>query len=336
MMGTRSEEILRRERMEMTLPTLIDLFAATKEIEGKSPKTIKWYVNLLGHFASYLGKTATLRHLTLNNARSFVAHLRGKERRYVGHPLSPEKKGGLSPHTIHAYVRSLKAFSSWLQEEGFTNQNVLGRLKRPKLPETVIEILSDEEIDRILTAINPGCFLGPRLWVMVLLLLDTGIRAGELTGLTTENTHVDDGYVKVEGKGRKERIVPFGSTTKKALLRYLATWRVEPAFPDVHELILSVNGTAMSYYGTAQCIKRLGKRAGVPRLHCHLFRHTFAVRYLMNGGDVMTLKLILGHSTLEVTQMYLHFAEAHVRLQHHKFSPVDRLGIRTRRRRNRR
>jgi site-specific recombinase XerD len=92
----------------------------------------------------------------------------------------------------------------------------------------------------------------------------------------------------------------------------------------------------MSYYGTAQCIKRLGKRAGVPRLHCHLFRHTFSVRYLMNGGDVMTLKLILGHSTLEVTQMYLHLAEAHVRLQHHKFSPVDRLGIRTRRRRNRR
>jgi site-specific recombinase XerD len=90
---------------------------------------------------------------------------------------------------------------------------------------------------------------------------------------------------------------------------------------------LSVHGTPLTYQGFRQVIKRLGKAAGVPRLHPHLFRHTFAVRYLMNGGDIMTLKLILGHTTLEVTQMYLHLAEAHVQVQHNRFSPVDRLGL---------
>ena len=97
---------------------------------------------------------------------------------------------------------------------------------------------------------------------------------------------------------------------------------------DIDQVILSVDGTPLTYCALGHMIKRLGKKAGVPRLHAHLFRHTFAVRYLMNGGDVMTLRLILGHATLDVTQMYMHLAESHIKIQHHKFSPVDRLRIR--------
>ena len=100
----------------------------------------------------------------------------------------------------------------------------------------------------------------------------------------------------------------------------------------IGSFFLSPTGRGLTCSGLSQALKRLGKRAGVARLRAHLFRHTFAVRYMMNGGDVMTLKLILGHATLEVTQMYMHVADAHVRLQHHKFSPVDRLGIRRRKR----
>ena len=322
--------------MELTLPTLIDLFITTKQTEGKSPRTLNWYRDKLIHFARYLGNgsEAKLKDLSLDDARSFIAWLQNKPCRYSDHPLQPEKQGGLSPYTIHGYVRALKAFSSWLYEEGFTRRNLFARLKRPKVPQPVIQILSDEEIAAIIKAINPNCFLGARLYVMVLLLLDTGIRASELCTLTLDNTFVDEDYIKVEGKGGKERIVPFGATTKKALLRYIHTFRPEPAYEGINELILSVEGTPLTYSGLAQAIKRLGRRAGVPRLHPHLFRHTFAVRYLMNGGDVMTLRLILGHTTLEVTQMYMHLAEAHVKVQHHKFSPVDRLGIRVRSRKS--
>ena len=109
--------------------------------------------------------------------------------------------------------------------------------------------------------------------------------------------------------------------------------RPEPIHEGVDQLILATDGSPLTYSGLAQAIKRLGKRTGVPRLHSHLFRHTFAVSYLMNGGDIMTLRLILGHATLEVTQMYMHLAEAHVKVQHHRFSPVDRLGIKVRGRR---
>ena len=332
-MESRTVSILRRERMETTLPVLIDLFAATKEIEGKSPKTIRWYRSMLGAFSAFLGDAAPIKDLSLDSARAFVASLRARSTRYENHPRKRPEQGGLSPSTIHAYVRCLKAFGSWLYDEGLLASNPFRRLKRPKLPKPVIEILTDEEIDRIMQGINPNCYLGARLYIIVLLLLDTGIRASELCSLTIPNIHVSEGYIKVMGKGRKERHVPIGNGLRKALIRYMNAWRTEPAEDGIDGLVLSVDGYHLTYDGLAQAIKRLGKRVGVPRLHAHLFRHTFAVRYLMNGGDVMTLRLILGHTTLEVTETYMHLTESHIQIQHSKFSPVDRLGIAGRRKR---
>ena len=334
-MSKKTAKILRREKMEITVPTLIDLFLTTKQTEGRSPRTIVWYRDLLTRFAKYVGNEseAKLNDVALDDARSFIASLRERTTRYNDHPLKPVEEGGLSSSTIQAHVRALKAFSVWLHEEEFTSKPIFARLKRPRVTQPVIEILSDNEIAAMVDYINPSSFLGARLYVIVLLLLDTGIRASEMCTLTLDNTYIDDSYIKVMGKGRKERIVPFGATTKKAILRYVHTFRPEPFHDGIDELILSTDGTSLTYSGLAQAIKRLGKKTGVPRLHPHLFRHTFAVRYLMNGGDIMTLKLMLGHTTLEVTQVYMHLAEAHVQIQHHRFSPVDRLQISTKRRR---
>lgn len=316
--------------MEITLPTLIDMYAATKQIEGKSPRTIKWYVATLNTFAEYVGNTRLV-DVSINQGRAFIASLQQREVRYSDHPLRTPIEGGLAPITVLGYVRALKTFGGWLHEEGYANKNPFEKLKRPKVPDHMIEIFSDQEIDSLLKVINPKCILGSRLQVIVLLLLDTGIRASELCSLKFKDTHLDENYVKVLGKGNKERIVPFGTTTKKALIRYVHTFRPEPPYPDIEELVLTVDGLPLKYQGLFSALKRLGRRAGVTRIHPHLFRHTFAVRYLMNGGDIMTLKLMLGHTTLEVTQLYLHLAKSHVRMQHNKFSPVDRLEI-TRRR----
>jgi site-specific recombinase XerD len=265
--------------------------------------------------------------MSLDLARAFVAKLQERTVSWQGHPHHPEVSNSLSPYTVHAYVRVLKVFSGWLYEEGFTPLNTLAKLKRPRLPQPMIEILSDDEQKAIFAVINPNCFLGARLMVITLLLLDTGMRASELCTLTVDNVHLDEGYVKVFGKGSKERIIPISNKTKMALMRYLNAWRPQPASDTTHGVILTDEGRPMSYPGLRQVIKRLGKKAGIPRLHPHLFRHTFAVNYLMNGGDVMTLKLILGHTTLEVTQVYMHLAESHVKIQHSRFSPVEKLDI---------
>jgi len=326
-MRVRSAAILRREKVEITLDQLVDLFLATKLTEGRSQKTTDWYAQKLSKFIEFLGEESTLPDFTLNNARAFVAHLQGKKRKFDDHPFRPVENEGLSAFTIQGYVRTLKSFSSWLAEDEFTTQNVLSRLKMPKAPTPVIEVLSDEEISNLLSAINPKCLLGARMHTIFLLLLDTGIRASELCGLTLEDTHIKEGYIKVFGKGQKERMVPFGNTVKKNLLRWVVTWRPALAEEDNRYLLVTNDGLPLTYSALNQAIKRLGRRAGIPRLHAHLFRHTFAVKYLMNGGDVMTLKLMLGHTTLTVTQMYMHLASAHIQIQHHKFSPVDRLNM---------
>jgi len=323
--------------MQTTVLTTVELFLATKQTEGRSPKTTTWYRDKLLTFARYLdnGQPAKLSDLTLDRTRQFVAMLQNRTCRFEGHPIRRRAEGGLSPFTIHGYVRTLKAFATWLYDEGFTSTNVLARLKRPHLPEVMIEILSPEEIDALLHGINQNCALGSRMFVIFLLLLDTGMRASELCALTLDNTHLEEGYVKVMGKGRKERIVPICANTKKALLRYLSTWRPILAHEDCGTLLVTHLGDDMTYSALLQSVKRLGKRCGVPRLHPHLFRHTFAVRYLMNGGDVMTLRRILGHTTLDVTQMYMHLADADIKAQHSKFSPVDGLKVKFGRKRGR-
>ncbi|MCL5998694.1 MAG: tyrosine-type recombinase/integrase [Chloroflexi bacterium] len=313
--------------METKLDVLINLFVATKQTEGRSVNTILWYRRMLGRFSGYL-PGSTVKDFTLANARAFVAHLQQMAVRYERHPLSPPKVGGLSPASIHGYVRTLKTFSAWLHEEGFTREDALAKLKRPKLPETLIEVLSESEIQALFNGLNPNTYLGNRLYTILMLLLDTGIRASELCTLTTHNLDLVDGKIKVTGKGNKERIVPFGANTKKALLRHVSAWR---PVSESDRVFLDLAGGPLSYNNLIHGMKKLGTRVGVQRLHPHLCRHTFAVKFLMNGGDLMSLKMLLGHTSIEVTQRYLHLTEGHLTARYSQFSPMDRMDIKKKR-----
>ena len=313
----------RRRIMDTNLKTYISEFVATKQTEGLSAKTTDWYRWLLGKFSEGVGDIK-LADLTLACARGFVAGLQSRDTRYPVHPKSPVKAGGLSANTISAYVRTLKVFSKWLLEEGYAKTDIFARLKIPKVPDTIIEVLTDEEIRRLVDCINPTSLIGSRLYAIILLLLDTGIRASELCTLTLANTDLDDGSIKVMGKGKKEREIYFSASTKKAIHRYLTIYRPES---DCLNLFLSDDGTALTYNGLRQIVLRLRVRAGLPKLHAHTFRHTFSVKFLLNGGDIMTLKRMLGHCDLTTTALYLKIADKDVQNQHTKFSPVDRLNL---------
>jgi site-specific recombinase XerD len=156
--------------------------------------------------------------VSLDHAREFVAFLQAKTSRYDNHPYLPQKEGALAPSTIHAYVRAIKPFGTCPHEDGITSHNIFARLKRPKRPKPIIRTLSEQEIRSIVDCINPNCFLGARQYAIVLLLLNTGIRASELCSLTLENTFIDENKILVKGKGNKERIVPFAKGTKTALI----------------------------------------------------------------------------------------------------------------------
>ena len=303
-------------------------FEAYNRSEGKSHQTVIWYSRVVRYFGDYLKErqlTDTLDNLSVDLARDFVLHLQTRRK-------WPDRQCHLAEQNLRAisvqtYVRALRGFFNWIYREGYTRENILANLRPPKAPRTLAEVLRDEEVGRILACIDPETSWGSRDSAMLIIMLDTGLRLSEVANLAMANAHLDEGYLKVMGKGAKERMVPIGGVAQKALLRYVYKFRPEPLNASEDTLFLTPEGRAMSANGVQMVIRRLALKSGVKRLHPHLCRHTFATNSLMNGGDVFTLQQILGHTTLEMVRRYVNLASAHVRVQHRKFSPMDRMRL---------
>ena len=319
--------VLTKPKKALTIGELISRYTLSNEADGKSPKTITWYRDMLTQFSAYLKAERYPCHLSaisLDIVRGYVLYLRHKPK-FKGHPFTPTQTDYLSPRTVQCHVRALKAFSSWLYSEGYTEENRLKNLKLPKAPITIIEPLAPEETKNIIDAINRQTLTGTRNNAIFVTLLDTGLRASEAANITLNNLNLTDGYIKVMGKGAKERIVPIGKYVQMTLWSYIDKVRPEPATPDLKNLFLSSNGKAIIVNTIKLFFSRLAKSSGVEKLHAHLCRHTFAINYLLNGGDIFSLKAILGHTSLEMVNHYLHFTSSQITDQHHKFSPMDKL-----------
>jgi len=305
---------------------LIQRYELSNRAEGKSPKTVLWYTEMLRLFSSYLSANhaaCDLSSIDIETVRTYILYLKQKQR-FDGHPYTSGQASLLSPKTVQCHVRALKAFSSWLYSEGYTEENRLKNLKLPKAPITIIEPLTPEETKNIIDTINRQTLTGARNNAIFVALLDTGLRASEVANITLDNLNLTDGYIKVMGKGAKERIVPIGKYVQMTLWSYIDKVRPEPATPDLNNLFLSSNGKAITVNTIKLFFSRLAKSSGVEKLHAHLCRHTFAINYLLNGGDIFSLKAILGHTTLEMVNHYLHFTSSQITDQHHKFSPMDK------------
>ena len=256
--------------------------------------------------------------------RNYILYLRDRPR-FQGHPYIPAQTTTLSPRSLQCHVRTLKAFSSWLYAEGYTDENHLQNLKLPKAPVTIIGPLTPEEIEKVTSSIDKKSSAGVRNHAIIATLLDTGMRASELAGIILGNLNLTDGYIKVMGKGSKERIVPIGKYVRRVLWDYIDKVRLKPASPDISNLFLTTDGKSITANTVKLLFTRLAKSSGIKRLHAHLCRHTFAINYLLNGGDIFSLREILGHTTLDMVNHYLHFTSSQITAQHHKYSPMDKL-----------
>ncbi|MDO9334313.1 MAG: tyrosine-type recombinase/integrase [Dehalococcoidales bacterium] len=306
---------------------LIKLYEISNRVENKSPRTVAWYSEMLTSFTRYLD-TVHLPHdlsiFSIDTVRAYILYLR-QRRRFEGHPYTPQQDKTLSPKTIQCHVRALRAFSSWLFAEGHTTENRLGKLKLPKAPVTMTTPLTPEEIKTCSSSIDKDSTMGVRNYTIIIIALDTGLRISEIIGISLANINLIDGYIKVLGKGSKERIVPIGKFVQRKLLFYIENARPKPASGEINNLFLSASGNPMTANSIKLVFSRIARSSGVKRLHAHLCRHTFSINYLLNGGDVFSLKEILGHSSLEMVNHYLHFTSSQITAQHHKYSPMDKL-----------
>jgi site-specific recombinase XerD len=309
--------------MNVTLENALQQFIYDQELKGNSPKTIKYYNVTLGYFLNYIGHDKLVRELQLQDLKDYLLSLRGKVK-MAGHPYKPKNDKPIKSVSIQTYIRAVRVFLNWLQGEGYVTENLSKQFKLPKATKTTIEILSDEEIQVLMKSFKLNTEMGLRNACIVALMLDSGLRRSEVLGLDCENLHLTQGVVKVHGKGDKDRIVPLGLYAKKLLLKYIGGYRSMPIY-QTKKLFIDSTYKPMSDNALKQLFLRLRDKSGIERLRPHILRHTFATKYLMNGGDIFSLQQILGHTSLDMVRRYSHLASAYIIHKHKQFSPLDNI-----------
>ena len=317
----------------LTLDKVMAGFRLAAMSEGKSPNTVAIDCASLRSLERFLGKRglpATVDAITVTVLREFTVYLQASPR-FAAHPFTPQQDGQLSGCTVNGYLRGLSAIWSWLMADGLIEVNPFEHLRIPRPPKKITPIFTDEQLVLLFAAINVTLPMGYRDYVMLLLLLDTAIRCSELTGIRVENVNLEARSIKILGKGGKERTVAIGVKTVRALWKYLNCHRPEPAIPRYDHLFLTQDGRPISKDRLEKIVKRHGKKAGITgvRVSPHTFRHTAAVKFLRNGGDVFTLQQMMGHASIESLRIYVNLAFSDLARVHRRCSPVDNLELKT-------
>lgn len=302
------------------LALLVDGWLRSCAARGKSPRTVLWYRPRLDEFVAWYsesGPEPTTEDFTVANVEAFLAELR-QRRKWASHPTKPAATECVSGGYVDGFVRAFRAFASWLAEQGYTADNQLARFKHRPAKAPIIDLTEDE----VRAVLDVATSMRDR--ALVTTMVDTGLRASEVLTMKVSDVRVEDttGTLLVMGKGGRQRVVPIDAHTQRMLIQYKRKERPTPAHPSIEEFFLTRTGEPMTPGTLKLLFDRLRRRAGLRKFHPHLLRHTFATHYLENGGDLFSLQLILGHSSLEMVKRYSHMATGQVIARHKMYSPV--------------
>lgn len=314
----------------ITLNQAVELFLLDRSAVCVE-KTVKDYREKLNFFVNYMcqlkditADSLMITDITFVDLNMYTIYLRNKNK-FENHPFFGNKdlSGRLSNNTIRTYQRSVKVFYNFLYDNEYIDTNPARRWrfikseKKEKLP------LYQYEVKRIDDLYNDKCHTGLRNLCIIHLMLDAGLRMSEVVHLKIKDVLFDKNLLFIENsKGNKSRYVPVGNTLKQYLYKYLILFRsISPGQIGMQEynknepLLLKVRSNVPI---TEDCIKqlfqKLKKQADIERIHPHLCRHTFATSYIINGGDLESLRILLGHEDITTTQKYLHLANTYLYL----------------------
>ena len=229
----------------------------------------------------------------------------------------------LAPSSMKVIVVALRHFFAHLKREGLMEHDLLPALDLPRLDRLLPEMLSEAEVDRLLSFEPPETPLGLRDRALLEVLYASGLRAGEIVGLRLENYLRDEKLLRVLGKGNRERVVPVGAKAVTALDRWLARGR--PLLVKAKtggEIFLGEHGRRLTTARVWQIVLATAKLAGLKkRIWPHLLRHSFATHLLGHGADLRAIQEMLGHASLATTQVYTHVDQARLKQVHRQFHP---------------
>lgn len=284
-----------------TLTAAREDYLLSCQIEGKTKQTLGLYARVTGRFVSYVHEKAP-EEITAHDVRSYLANL------------------NCSTVTVNIHCRTLRAFLNFLVKNGYIERNPMDTVPTPRVPRVFPYVLSEEEVAALLKVARSS----ERDYAVLLFLLDTGVRASELVGLSVDDLSLAARSARVFGKGAKERMVFFSDVTARALARWLSV-REPAAFVD--SLFVNRRGEVLTSSGVLQLVRRLGKRAGLEgkRVSPHTLRHTFATLYVKEGGDAHSLQQMLGHTTTKMAEAYVNLVGRDLAEAHRRYSPVGRL-----------
>lgn len=290
------------------LTETLQLWLESLQARGATQRTIDNYRECVGAFIRFLQAQG-------------VDTLADVQPLHIRKWLASKRRQGVSPATLHNAYRNPRAWWNWCLQEELTRNNPFVKVEKPKVPLKLKPALSREDVARILSNSSGGDWLSLRNRAIILLALDTGLRASELHRLKVGDTK--QSMVLIEGKGGKRRAVFLSHQARIAVKRYLSRC----PFPchDSEPLWRSIDGKPLTLSGLKTVVKLLGKKAGV-KLGLHALRRTHAVEMLRNGCDLERLRLLMGHSSLKVlVEHYLPLTLQDLESAHKTYSPLNSL-----------
>lgn len=291
----------------------IQLFLDAMLIErGLSPETGQAYASDLKAFQAWLTPAER-------------ADLASVDRRRFTQFLMAGRKEGLKPATVARRLVSIKMFFRFLQVEGLVQQDLTQCLDSPKLWRHLPEILSPAQVDALLKAPDKKTAKGRRDRAILELMYACGLRVSELVNLQLHQLHFAEGYIRIRGKGNKERLVPIARFSAKTVQSYIDEVRSGLIVNDSEAgqvVFLSLNGRPLTRARIWQLIRELATTAGLPHgVHPHSLRHSFASHLLSAGAPLRTIQEMLGHADISTTQIYTHVDQQRLKEVHQLYHP---------------